>query len=204
MRKLFFGVYHPSIILTYFGVFSSFTGLAFLMSKGLESMPFVMILFIFSACFDMFDGVVARRCKRTEKEKEFGVQLDSLADIISFVVFPAFIMLKLAGVHMTALLIAFFYAFAGIMRLGWFNITTDENPGMFQGLPVIYTALIYPILYLILSYLKVPELGIWFEMASVILSLLFIANFKMKKPSLKVLLGFAGLAVFIIILLLLL
>lgn len=202
MKKYFIGVYNPSIILTYLGVFFSCAGIAFLMSPSLESMPYVMILFVLSACVDMFDGMVARRCKRTEKEKEFGVQLDSLADTISFVAFPVFIMLKLTGVHIVTLMIGFFYMFAGIMRLGWFNITTDENPGMFQGLPVIYTVLIYPVLYLVLTYLRISKMGIWFAVASVVLSVLFILNFKMKKPPLKVLLGFAGVAVVVIILLL--
>ena len=204
MKKAFFGVYNPSIILTYLGVFSSFTGIALLMSKDLSAMPNVFIFLIFSACFDMFDGPVARRCKRNEKEKEFGIQLDSLADTISFTAFPAFIMLKFTGVHILSLLIAFFYAFAGIMRLGWFNITTSENIGMFQGLPVVYSALIYPVLYLMLTYLHVKNYGIFFAAASIIISLLFISNFKMKKPSLKAVLMFAALAVTVIILLLML
>lgn len=204
MKKPFFGVYNPSIILTYFGVFSSFTGIALLMSKDLSAMPAVFICFILSACFDMFDGPVARRCKRSEKEKEFGIQIDSLADTVSFVTFPAFIMLKFTGVHIFSLLIAFFYAFAGIMRLGWFNITTNENPGMFQGLPVVYTALIYPILYLVLTYLKISNYGVFFAIASIVISFLFISNFKMKKPSLKVVLMFAALAAAVIILLLML
>ena len=36
----------------------------------------------------MFDGVVARKCKRTEDEKRFGVELDSLVDVVNFVVLP--------------------------------------------------------------------------------------------------------------------
>ncbi len=202
MKKLFFGVYHPSIILTYCGVFSSLTGMACLMTYDVQIMPTVMILLILSACFDMFDGTVAKRCKRNEQEKEFGVQIDSLADTISFVAFPAMILLKLAGIHMVTLLIAFFYAFAGMMRLGWFNITTAENPGIFQGLPVVYVALIDPILYLILTYCNVSAFGVYFSVSSVVIALLFLANFKMKKPSLKVLLGFAGLAVIVITMLL--
>ncbi len=201
MRKSFIGVYNPSIILTYLGVFSSCTGIALLMHQGLERMPYVMILFVLSACCDMFDGVVARKCKRTEQEKAFGVQLDSLADTVSFVAFPTFIMLKLAGLHLATMLIAFFYMFTGIMRLGWFNVTTQESPGVFHGLPVTYTALIYPVLYLILFYLNISNMGIWFSGASLILSLLFVVNFKMKKPSLKVLLGFATVAVLAIVLL---
>lgn len=202
MRKPFLGVYHPSIILTYCGVFSSLTGIACLVAYDGNIMPMVLILLILSACFDMFDGTVARRCKRSEQEKEFGVQIDSLADTISFVAFPAMILLKLTGIHIVTLLIAFFYAFAGIMRLGWFNITTAENPGMFQGLPVVYVALIYPILYLVLTYCNISAFGMYFAVASAIIALLFISNFKTKKPSLKVLLGFAGLAVIVMVLLL--
>ena len=172
------------------------------MQYDLEILPSVLILLILAACFDLFDGPVARSFQRTEQEKAFGIQLDSLADTISFVVFPALILLKLAGVRPVTLLIAFFYVFAGIMRLGWFNITTSENPGVFQGLPVVYSALIYPILYLVLSYLKISNMGPWFAAASMLLSLLMIANFSMRKPSLKGVIGFAGLGILVIVLLL--
>ena len=43
----------------------------------------------------MFDGKVARMCKRTEEEKQFGIQIDSLADTINFIALPVVIMLSL-------------------------------------------------------------------------------------------------------------
>ena len=142
MKKPFLGVYNPSIILTYLGVFFSVTGMAILFSTeradASENMKWVLILLVLAGICDMFDGLVARRCKRTEKEKQFGIQLDSLADTVSFVAFPACILLFMCGLDVAGIIIAFFYIFAGIMRLGWFNVTTEENKGVYQGMPVTF------------------------------------------------------------------
>ena len=80
-KKLIFGVYNPSIILTYISVFCAIVGMAHLMkSETIDSFNYMRVaipLLIASGVCDMFDGAVARRCKRTDKEKEFGVQLES-------------------------------------------------------------------------------------------------------------------------------
>lgn len=204
MKKPFFGFYNRSVILTYLGVFSSFAGISLLFSKDMAAMPYVLIFLIISACFDMFDGPVARRCKRNETEKQFGIQLDSLADTISFVLFPALIVFKFTGPGIFSYLAGFFYIFAGIMRLGFFNVTTEHSPGVFTGMPVVYAALIYPLLYLALTYAKIENFGIFFIIASIVISFLFISNFKMKKPSLKEVTMFAALAAAVVTLLLLL
>lgn len=201
MKKLFLGVYNPSILLTYLSVFCSLSGMA-LLQQETPRLPVVLVLLIFAACCDMFDGKVAKLCKRTQQEKAFGIQLDSLADTVSFVVFPALIILKLAGASLISLPAGFLYLFAGIMRLGWFNITTESNPGLFQGMPVVYNALVYPLLYLVLSYTQAAHMGVWFVVAEVVMALLMIGNFQMKKPGLKVLLAFAALAVLVTVLLL--
>lgn len=196
MKKLFFGVYNPSIILTYVSVFCSLRGMALLQQEA-PHIPTVLVLMIAAVCCDMFDGKVARLCKRSQQEKNFGIQLDSLADTVSFVVFPVLLILKLAGLSVVSFLGGCLYLFAGIMRLGWFNITTEANPGMFQGLPVPYVVLLYPLLYLILSFSHSEYMGAWFLLAETVMSLLMIGNFQMKKPGLKVLLAFTALAVLV-------
>ena len=82
-KKLFFGVYNPSIILTYIGVFSALIGIFCVMNDRATTMLVPVIALLLSGVCDMFDGPVARKCKRTDIEKEFGVQLDSLADTIA-------------------------------------------------------------------------------------------------------------------------
>ena len=44
---------------------------------------------LISGICDMFDGKVARKCKRNKKEKMFGIEIDSLADTVNFLLLPA-------------------------------------------------------------------------------------------------------------------
>ena len=196
MKKPLIGVYNPTIWLTYIGVFCAIIGIGLLLCAG--SMDTAMILLILSGVCDMFDGVVARRFKRTEQEKQFGIQLDSLADTVSFVVFPAVILLAVTQSHPLCMIIACFYVFAGIMRLGWFNVTTEENKVFYQGLPVTFSALIFPLCYLVLRLLNLDVFHIVYPALFACVGLLFILNFRMKKPGIKVLLLFAVLAVAVI------
>ncbi len=189
MRKLFIGVYNPSIILTYIGTISAITGIGILLSNksffAVESMGLAMIALIVSGVCDMFDGAVARRCKRTEQEKEFGIQLDSLSDTISFVAFPACMLIRMTDFSIIGLIIAALYVFTGIMRLGWFNITTETSGGVYSGLPVTFSSLIFPTFWLLFSFLKVPYTNVIFQVLFAIVAILFVTNFKTKKIGIK-------------------
>lgn len=208
MKKLFLGVYNPSIILTYVGVFCAAIGMGILFAAdrlgSTDALKVAMILCVVAGVCDLFDGRVARLCKRTEQEKQFGIQLDSLADVLSFVAFPVCMLIFAAGMNPISIAIACFYIFAGIMRLGWFNVTTEENIGCYRGLPVTYAAVIFPIGYVILRLTDLPCAGVIFEALYLIVGLLFILNFKMKKPKLIGSLLFALLAVATVIALILL
>ncbi|MBQ4322457.1 MAG: CDP-alcohol phosphatidyltransferase family protein, partial [Clostridia bacterium] len=189
MRKLFIGVYNPSIILTYIGTISAITGIGILLSNksffAVESMGLAMIALIVSGVCDMFDGAVARRCKRTEQEKEFGIQLDSLSDTVSFVAFPACMLIRMTDFSIIGLIIASLYVFTGIMRLGWFNITTETSGGVYSGLPVTFSSLIFPAFWLLFSFLKVPYTDVIFQVLFAIVAILFVTNFKTKKIGIK-------------------
>jgi CDP-diacylglycerol--serine O-phosphatidyltransferase len=95
--------------------------------------------------FDMLDGRVARMARWTS---DFGAQLDSLCDVISFGVAPAFLLLKLCSdsdrLEVNAVwtkclwVIAVLYVMCAIMRLARFNVETDHSPDShlwFKGLP---------------------------------------------------------------------
>lgn len=204
-KKLFFGVYNPSIILTYISAFSAIVGMLNLMkSETIQSFDYMRVaipLLIISGICDMFDGAVARMCKRTEVEKEFGIQLDSLADTVAFVVFPALMVMHMSNYSSLSAGIACFYTFAGIMRLGWFNVTTEENKGYFQGLPVTMSALIIPLVYTALHAFSISGnlfIGIM-QLTFLMTGFLFIANFKFKKPDTKKRIALIGVAVAIFV-----
>ena len=88
--------------------------------------------------FDMFDGRIARM---TKTQSEFGVQLDSLADVISFGVAPAIVVFKWAlwPLGTWGIFAAFFYAACGAIRLARFNVAAareTKSDGFFTGLPI--------------------------------------------------------------------
>ncbi len=101
---------------------------------------FIAACLIFLAMvFDALDGSAARLTKQTS---EFGAQLDSLCDAISFGAAPAFLMLQFSQSHDLLLLrfvwlIAALYVVCAVLRLARFNVETDEDDAhdSFSGLP---------------------------------------------------------------------
>ena len=189
MKKPFIGVYNPSIILTYVGAFAAISGMGLLLSEYehvgcAHALKWPMILLVIAGVCDLFDGRIARMCKRTDLEKQFGIQLDSLADTVSFVAYPACMLLFVTRADALGIAIACFYTFAGIMRLGWFNVTTETNRGIYYGLPVTFAAALFPILHVIWSLFSLSYQAVAFKIAFAVVGLCFILNFKLKKPGL--------------------
>lgn len=96
------------------------------------------IAVFFGAFFDMIDGRVARL---TRTQSEFGVQLDSLADLITFGVAPAIIAYRwaLEPLQLLGVFIAFIYVACGAIRLARFNVLASHSKDLspyFIGLPI--------------------------------------------------------------------
>ena len=77
------GCYNPSVILTYIGICVSIMGIL-----NAHDLKFAFICLMIAGVCDMFDGPIARKCKRDDLGKAFGIQIDTLADVTNFVVFP--------------------------------------------------------------------------------------------------------------------
>ncbi len=172
------GEYNKSVILTYLGICISILGI---WNTVLGEYKYAFICLILAGICDLFDGVIARKCKRSERAKAFGIQLDSLADVFSFLAFPAVIAFTMLG---NLGFVAIPYVLAGIIRLAWFNVITEEEGAdeYFQGLPVTYSALILPVYYML--YEINPE---YFDKTGfvpifIIIAAAYVINFKMKKP----------------------
>jgi CDP-diacylglycerol--serine O-phosphatidyltransferase len=95
---------------------------------------------LFAMFFDGFDGRVARL---TKTQSDFGMQLDSLADVVSFGAAPALLVYKwaLAPLGFVGLFISFSFAACGALRLARFNVLAMRNPhggggNFFVGLPI--------------------------------------------------------------------
>ncbi|MBW2509032.1 MAG: CDP-diacylglycerol--serine O-phosphatidyltransferase [Deltaproteobacteria bacterium] len=100
------------------------------------------LLIIFALFFDGIDGRVARL---TKTQSQIGVQLDSLADVISFGVAPATLVYhwSLSELGTGGMLIGFVFVAAGAIRLARFNVASTEDDGQphtpgkyMQGLPI--------------------------------------------------------------------
>ncbi len=177
-KRVIIGYYNKSVILTFVGILISIVGML-----NAANTDFALTCLILAGICDLFDGVIARKCKRTEKEKEFGVQIDSLADVISFLIFPVVFAVFNNDNKILAAIIAGVYILAGVERLGWFNVNTGEGKkGYYDGLPVTYSALIIPIVNVVLELLNVQFKYTNYIILAV-LAVLYVANVKIKKPT---------------------
>lgn len=183
---MFLGFYDYTVVLTYISLGISVFGITMALEGNFRMAIFCLAL---SGLCDMFDGKIARTKKnRTEDEKNFGIQIDSLCDVVCFGVFPAMICYYL-GVNTPAGVAALiFYSIASVIRLAYFNVTeakrqtqTEENRKYYQGLPITSMAIILPFLYLMRRYYMIHFL-IVIHIAVIIVGLLFILNIKVKKP----------------------
>lgn len=93
-------------------------------------------LVVLAGVFDLFDGMMARL---TRSQSAFGVELDSLADVVSFGLAPSYLVyvFGLRGVGMLGVIVAALPVLCGAVRLARFNVTFDgEKKGHFTGLPI--------------------------------------------------------------------
>ena len=183
------GFYNYTVWLTYIGMLSSVTGIFFACSGNSTA---AVICLMFSGFCDMFDGMVARTKKdRTEEEKRYGIQLDSLSDVVCFGVLPAAIGFSIGATKAWQLIILALFALCGLIRLAYFNVTeetrqqqTSEKRKNYEGLPITSSALTVPLLF---CFRKL--IGASFPIAYVLLLLAngaaFITPIKVRKPGMR-------------------
>lgn len=172
------GVWNLANCVTWLGIAAAVLALYFALAGNAR---LAMLVFLVSGLCDLFDGRVARMFKRTDVEKAFGIQLDSFADTVSFVVFPAVFLLTLTAAPW-AVVLAILYILAGITRLCWFDITTDGDTKYFAGVPVTYMALVLPLVFLIINKAAADLLPVFTAAALAVMGILYILNIRVKKP----------------------
>ena len=167
-------------MLTLIGVCIGLTSIRFALDEKFE---FAIIAIIFAALFDWLDGRIARLIKGTS---EVGKELDSLADVISFGVAPAFIMYfwKLNELGRFGWLLCLIYVSCVALRLARFNVNSNQESSwrdnFFEGVPspaggiLVLTPLIVSVTsfdYITLNYdIIVPA-------SFIVISLLLISKF---------------------------
>ena len=184
----FIGFYDYTVLLTYLSLASGLVGLV-QASKG--NIVFAVLCVIFSGICDMFDGVVARSKKnRSADQKNFGIQIDSLVDVISFGVVPAAIYYFCGVNSVLGIAILVFYVLCGVIRLGFFNVletNRQANPEEdaclkeFRGIPITFSAVITPIVCAVAYILPTEARNLLYHIAPVLMGFFFIFDLRIKK-----------------------
>lgn len=193
------GYYDYTVWLTYFSLISA--GMGIMESLKGEGHPYVGIFYLL-ACglFDAFDGRVARTKKnRTDSQKKYGIQIDSLADIVAFGILPGCIANSMISVkpqtssvyEICATVIILFYMLAALIRLAYFNVREEERQESeggvrksYEGLPVTSSAIILPSV-MFFHYLLPKDLTTIFLAVMLVTGIAFISKIRVPKPGLK-------------------
>lgn len=205
------GVFDYTVILTYLSLLSAGTGIV--VSLAGQGHPYWGVLFLLlCGLFDAFDGKVARTKKnRTQFEKNFGIQIDSLSDLVAFGVLPACIgaaMIRrspflqeavkiesgrFVSVFIKVLLfgVLILYILAALIRLAYYNVTEEErqkveagNRKYFTGLPVTSASLSFP-LVLLAQYLTTVDITVIYFIVIILSMVAFVAKIRVPKPGLR-------------------
>ena len=164
-----------------------------LLFKIPHHMVFALIVFAAASITDWFDGKIARSMKnRTEHEKVFGIQIDSLCDLVCFGVFPAVIGYHYNSVYPLRLIASIMIVLGAVIRLGYFNVmeeerqrNTTENRKEYQGLPVTTVAMILPLLFMGQHNIPRNIFPFVFHGFMILISILFVLKINVKKLSMK-------------------
>ena len=154
-NKKVIGFYNYTVILTYFGMLLSVYGI--LMAIGDHYFTSINCLILAGIC-DMFDGTIASTKKRTVQEKRFGIQIDSLSDLIGFGVLPGTFVYMISNRNPVAAVLCSLYILCALIRLAYYNVLeeerqqqTTEKRTSILGVPVTTISFLLPLIYLIHS-----------------------------------------------------
>jgi len=192
-RKPFIGYYKFWVMLTYLSVVSAVVGMSFALSG---SIVLAIICLMVCGCCDMLDGPVARRKKRNEREKNYGIQIDSLADLVSFGVFPVVIGYAVSSTYafqgsesfnkVLYMTIAVIYVLAAVIRLAYFNAVEielqqkKEKRKYYVGMPVTFVSMLIPLVYSACFILEVSFASVYPTMLFII-AVAFLSRIKIPK-----------------------
>ena len=142
------GFYDYTVILTYVSLASSVIG----MTQAIHGrFKVAVVLLAFSGLCDMFDGKIARTKKnRSDDAKAFGIQIDSLCDVVCFGAFPALICYLLGVRGFLGMTVIALYCVSSVIRLAFFNVMemnnaliTEEGEKFYRGLPLLVVGLLF-------------------------------------------------------------
>ena len=181
------GFYDYTVVLTFISLLSTVFGMTQAMDGHFRV---AVVCLALSGLCDTFDGKIARTKKnRTDLEKLYGIQLDSLCDVVCFGAFPAMICYLMGLSSVPGVLAIGYFCICGVIRLAYFNVletdrhySDDHSEKVFHGLPITSIAVILPLIFVLGIF--VPDgifRGLLLGML-LIVGTLYILNFTLKKP----------------------
>lgn len=212
------GFFDYTVWLTYMSLLSASLGIMVTLNGGGHPYLGIVFLLVCGLC-DAFDGKVARTKRdRTDIQKKFGIQIDSLSDLAAFGILPACIgnaMIKVCPtiyevppirdgrrIDVTTSILFFtiilIYILAAMVRLAYFNVMEEERQQTedgarkyYQGVPVTSSALIFPTVLLFQFITESDITPVYFAFL-LITAAAFVTNIKIPKPGLRGILIMCG------------
>ena len=171
-------------LITYIGVMSAVMAIILSYDKNIK---LAFICFIIAGVCDMLDGKFARLFERTEREKNIGIQMDSLCDVVSFLIVPVVLGISMGMNKWYNIIICLIYVASGVTRLGFFNVFADENKDngpitVYPGVAVTYSSIVFPLAYLLKYVVSNKGFKIVYTLIMLVSSVLFLLNIKVSKP----------------------
>jgi phosphatidylserine synthase len=128
------------------GLFCALLGIYF---SILQHFSIAVVAMIWAVLFDWGDGIIARNMKdRTKKQGEFGGQLDSLIDMVSFGICPAVFLLSYGQFSVWYLPGAFVIVAASAIRLSYFNVFGLVDSSTYKGLALDNNVILFAFIFL--------------------------------------------------------
>lgn len=182
------GFYDYTVVLTYISLVISMVGMTQAIHGRFKT---ALVCLALSGLCDMFDGKIARTKKeRTEDEKTFGIQIDSLCDMVCFGAFPALICYLLGVRGFWGLSVIGLYIVASVVRLAFFNVmemkgalVSEDGEKFYRGLPITSIAIVLPMVFLTQFFLTTRTFIICLYLLLLIVGGLFVADFRLRKPT---------------------
>ena len=137
---------------------------------------------LWAVLFDWYDGIIARKMKgRTKVQGEFGAQLDSMIDIVSFGILPAIILLSYGNYNIWFLPGAFVIIAASAIRLTYFNVYGLIDSKTYKGFPLDNNVLILALVFLLEGYFTPSTFSIIIYILLMLLSVLNLSSIPTPK-----------------------
>ena len=162
---------------------SIFVGVISIVEASKDHFVLASWLVLLALIFDGLDGRVARMTNTTS---QFGVEFDSLADIISFGIAPAMLLYFFVGYEFGrfGILVSALYVIFGAIRLARFNISTAKtDPNVFIGLPIPTAAMFVSMWVLLFHKYTLQEYSVTLLFLALGVAVLMVSNF--RYPSFK-------------------